>query len=273
MASIKASLFGETWVSRARESKDPTSWVSDVMATLDTTGAVYLDSLRLWFDGFPLSAKQKQGLVARIESFKNQEHLGAVNELAWWTFLQRQQFNANPIATTNTSTPDFRVIASSEFFIEVSTLNISEQDQATIQVRDSIALDHSETLRRVLGKVTAEKLKQLSYATERKRPSVLVLFDYTTWSAFGTQFYRFLADFLLGKPLGFQSLPAELSALVYVERKVFNGHVAISRLRSATYYNPFAKYSLPLGTFTSLSEFWCQVVKTESVSPDDWVWL
>lgn len=274
MASIKASIFGETWVNRARGSKDPTSWVRDVMATLDTTGSVYLASLRLWFNRFPVSAKQKHGLITRIESFNNQEHLGAVNELAWWTFLQRQQFKAAPIATTkNTSTPDFRVVASSEFFAEVSTLNISEKDQAIFLARNSIELDHSETLRRVLGKVTAEKLKQLSYATERRRPSVLVLFDYTTWSAFGTQFYQFLADFLLGKNLGFQNLPVELSALVYVERKVFNGHIAISRPRSATYYNPFAKYPLPLGTFTSLNQFWCQMVKTESVSPDDWVWL
>ena len=270
MTSKSAFIFDEDWISRARGNTDQASWANEVIATLDTAGGIYLASLRLWFDGFPLSTKDKQRLAAGIESFRNQDHLGAVNELAWWAFLQRQQFIANPIPTANTSTPDFQVVAPSEFFVEVSTLNISEQDQTKFQVGDSIELNHTETVRRVLGKLTAEKLKQLSYG---QKPSVLVLFDYTTWSAFGTEFYRFLADFLLGKQIGFRSLPVELSALVYVEKKVFNGHIAISRLRSAAYYNPFAKYPLPIGTFTSLNQFWCQMVKTESVSSDDWLWL
>lgn len=275
MASLKATVFDENWLSRARKSSGQMSWVNEVMETLDTTGGVYLASLRLWFNEYPLSAEKKQSLATHIESFNNHDHLGAVNELAWWTFLQRQQFSAKPIATTkNTSTPDFRVVSPSEFFVEVTTLNISEQEQKAFRAGDSIELNHTETVRRVLIKFTAEKLKQLSYAADRKKPVVLVLFDYTTWSAFGTQFHLFLADFLLGKQLGFQSLAGELSALVYVERKVFpNGHIAISRRRSATYYNPFAKYPLPIGTFTSLDQFWCQMVKTESVLSDDWVWL
>lgn len=269
----KTTIFDENWTERARASTEKMSWVKDVMATLDTAGGVYLASLRMWFNRFPLNIKQKKKLAADIESFKNEDHLGAVNELAWWAFLQREQFNANPIARTSSPTPDFQVLAPTEFFIEVSTLNVSKQDQSKFQAGDSVELNHAEMLRRVLGKLTAEKQRQLSYAADQKEPSVLVLFDYTTWSAFGTQFYRFLGDFLLGKQRGFQSLPIELSALIYVERKVFDGRIAISRLRSATYYNPHAKYPLAIGTFASMNQFWCQMVESESASPEGWVWL
>lgn len=271
--AAKTIIFDKSWTRRARASTDNTSWVRDVMATLDTTGGVYLASLRMWLNTFPLNAKQKKGLASRMESFKNEDHLGAVNELAWWAFLQREQHNIKPIATTSSPTPDFSVLAPSKFFVEVSTLNVSTQDQCKFQAGDSVELDHTETLRRILGKLTAEKQRQLSYAAGQKSPGVLVLFDYTTWSAFGTQFYRVLANFLLGEQRGFQGLSVELSALVYVERKVSNGRIAISRLRSATYYNPHAKYPLPMGTFASLNQFSCQIVESGSASPEGWVWL
>jgi len=227
----------------------------------------------LWFGRFPLSPKQKEALSTRIESFGNEDHLGAVNELAWWVFMQRGQLEATPIPASKTPTPDFQVVVPSEFFVEVSTLNVSERDKSKFETGESVELDHAETLRRVLGKLTSEKQRQLSYAADHKRPRVLVLFDYTIWSAFGTQFYRFLADFLLGKQRGFQSLPAELSALIYIERKVFDGRIALSCHRSAAYYNPYAKYVLPLGTFALLNQFRCQMVMTESNLADSWVWL
>ncbi len=269
----KLAIFDETWIKRAKATTDQASWAKDVMAAPDTSGGIYLSSLRLWFNGFPLSPKQKQRLAGSIESFQNEDHLGAVNELAWWTFLQKDQFSAQPIPTASSPTPDFLVTAPSEFFIEVSTLNVSDRDKSKFEAGDSVELDHAETLRRILGKLTDEKKRQLLYAADRKKPSVLVLFDYTGWSGFGTQFYKFLANFLLGKQRGFQSLPAELSALVYVERKIINGHIAISHLRSATYYNPYAKYTLPVGTFLSFNQFWCQMVTAESTSAESWVWL
>jgi hypothetical protein len=269
----RTTIFDINWIARARARTDKRSWVYDVMGDFDTSGGVYLASLRLWFNRFPLDPDQKRGLAVRIESFRNEDHLGAVNELAWWRFLQREQFNANPIPTASSPTPDFQVLTPSEFFIEVSTLNVSERDKSKFEAGDSVELDHDETLRRILGKLTTEKKKQLSYAAELKKPTVLVLFDYTTWSAFGTQFYRFLADFLLGKPRGFQNLPVELSALVYVERTVFDGHIAISRLRSAAYYSPYAKHPLPGGMFPSMNQFSWQIVAVESTSPESWVWL
>lgn len=269
------TIFDVDWINNARANTDDTSWVSDLIATLDTSGGIYLASLRLWFNRFPLNEKQKRGLAAKIENFRNEDHLGAVNELAWWAFLRQEQFNANPIAVRKSSTPDFWVRAPSEFFIEVSTFNVSKKDQLTLRVGDSVKLDHAGTMRRILEKFTDEKQKQFNYAVDRKMPCVLVLFDYTTWSAFGTHFYRFLANFLLGNNRGFQSLPVELSALVYVERKVFDdGRIAISRARSGVYYNPNAKYSLPEGTFTSLNQFWGQMVEPEAITTlEGWVWL
>lgn len=269
----KAVIFDANWIRQAQATASKKSWAHDAIEALDTTGGIYLSSLRLWFNEFPLKPKQKQALAARLESTKNEDHLGGVNELAWWAFLQKEQFHVNPIPPAKSSTPDFWVTAPSEFFVEVSTLNVSNQDKAKFEAREAAGLDHTETLRRILGKFTNEKQQQLLYAADQKKPGALVLFDYTTWSALGTQFYRFLGDFLLGKQCGFQGLPAELSALVYVERKCINGHIGISRLRSATYYNPNAKYALPLGTFTSLNQFWSQMVTTESVPTDYWVWL
>lgn len=252
---------------------DTTSWVHGVIEALDTTGDTYLSTLRLWLNKFPVNPKQKHALTMRLESKKNEDHLGAVNELAWWMFLQTEQFQVNPIPPANSSTPDFCIKAPSEFFAEVTTLNVSNQDKANWNACDSVKLDHTETLRRTLGKFTKEKQQQLLYAADRKTPSVLVLFDYTTWSGFGTEFHRFLGDFLLGEQRGFQGLPTELSALVYVERKYINDRIGISRLRSATYYNPNATYALPVGTFTQLNQFWSQMTTAESTSTDDWVWL
>ncbi len=268
-----SGVFDGTWLEDARAKQGGHSWVDDVIATLDNPGSKYLALLRLWFDRFPVSQKQKHDLRKRLESFNSEEHLGAVNELAWWTFMQQEGLKAIPVPTSTTPRPDFQVIAPAACFVEVSTLNVSDADKSKFETGRSVELDHADTLRRILGKVTGEKLRQLSYGAEQKKPAVVVLFDYTTWSAFGTHFYRFLADFLLGKQLGFQSLPSELSALLYVERKVCEGRIALSRRRSATYYNPCATHPLPLGTFAFLNQFWCENVTIEPESPDDWVWL
>jgi hypothetical protein len=270
----KRTIFDEGWLTRARLRRADVSWADEVMATVETNGGIYLESLRLWFNRFRLTSKQKQALATRLESLDKKDHLGAVNELAWWAFMQHEGMNAAPVPTSATPRPDFQIIAPAECFVEVSTLNVSDRDKSKFAAGGSVELNHSQTLRRILSKVTNEKRRQLSYAAGRKQPSVLVLFDYTTWSKFGTQFFRFLGNFLLGKQLGFHTVPSELSALVYVERKVHpDGRIAISRDRSAAYYNPSAKYPLPVGTFASVNEFWCQMVTTEPKSADHWVWL
>lgn len=275
----QTTIFDNDWIERTRKSArekkntEEESWAYDAIETLDTSGGIYLSSLRLWFNEFPLSSKQKNALAKRLESTKNDQHLGGVNELAWWAFLRKEQFHVDPIPTATTPTPDFRINASCELFAEVTTLNVSKPDQGNLDAANTIALDHGDTLFRICRKVVDEKMKQLTYAADKQKPCVLVLFDYTPWSAFGTQLYRFLADYLLGEQSGFKSLPMELSALIYVERKCVNGHIGINRLHSAVYYNPNAKYAIQVGTFSSLNQFWCQMVSTEAKSTESWIWL
>lgn len=270
----KNTIFDENWIANARSCDDESSWVKNVMTDIETTGGLYLSIIKVWFNAFPLQAKQKRKLKSDLENFKTEEHLGAVNELVLFSFLQREKFQIKPVPVAKGSTPDFSVSAPFEFYLEVSTLNVSQQDKKKIEQNSSIQLNHDETLRRVFGKLTNEKQKQLAYASNKKKPGVLVLFDYTSWSGFGTEFYRYLARFLLGEKCGFLSLPPELSALVYIERRFFDSRFAISRSRSAVYYNPCAKYHLTMGAFSAINQFWVQMVHSEPVTPSEaWVYL
>jgi hypothetical protein len=261
---------------------------------------MYLDTLRQWFDDFPLDSKKDKGhLKSHLESFTNDAHIGAVNELAWWGFMQRLDWQAAPVLEATEPRPDFHVHAPADFFVEVSTLNLSERERAQFDIGKvstvnpsgrerlqfdtdededededvGVPLDHAETCQRVVLKATKKKQRQMAYAASQKQPGVLVLFDYEIWSAFGTQFFDFLADFLLGKEQGFQRLPRELSALVYVERKVMEGRMAVSRERSAIYYNPDATYPLDVGAFALLQQFGCQPGAVAPQSADPWIWL
>lgn len=273
--AMNPTVFDERWVARARKCTEH-SWAYEVMKDIGTTGGIYLESLRLWFDKFPLSKKQKKSLKVRLESCRNEDHLGAVNELTWWEFMQQTDMTVMPIPTSRTHRPDFQVKAPTNFFVEISTLNVSDKDKAEFESGGAVALDHSETVRRILCKMTEQKRSQISYAAEQNKPCVLVLFDYTTWSAFGTQFFRFLADFLLGEEPEFRVLPDELSALVYVERKVSYGRIGISLDRSAIYYNPNAKHSLQEVLFPALNQFRHKMITSEPKRPESenhWFWL
>jgi hypothetical protein len=264
------TLFDATWLTQAQAKKSTDSWVTEVIAAPE--GTLYLDVLRVWFGRFPLnSIKDRRALKARLESLNTSDHLGGVNELSWWEFMRRTNLHAEPISTTTNPRPDFKVLTPTEFFVEVSTLNVSEAEKKKLECEGAIPLDHAETLRRLLLKAANDKKDQISYAASEGRACALVLFDYTMWSGFGTRFFRFLARALLGKTLEYAQLPVELSAIVYVERKVIDGRIAISRDRSAAYYNPHAKHPLPIGTFSVLRQFWCQMMETEPASPDYWI--
>jgi hypothetical protein len=269
----KKPIFGDGWLQTVRTKSANGSWAATVIESLDTTGRIYLLTLRLWFERFPLTPKQKQQLRTRLESLRDDEHLGGVNELAWWAFIVREGFTAAPLAPTAAPRPDFELRSPTGCFVEVSTLNVSQKDKARFEAQEGVALDHAETIRRVVGKLTDEKQRQLKYAADHKKPSVLALFDYTTWSGFGTLFYRTLGDYLLGKQLGFRRLPSELSAIVYLERKVLDGRMALSRNRSGVYYNPLALRPLPPGAFPSLNQFWSQLTAVDSTVDEHWLWL
>ena len=94
------------------------------------------------------------------------------------------------------------------------------------------------------------------------------------WSGFATLFCRSLSEFLLGKQLAFKTFPAELSAIVYLERRVLpDGRIALSRDRSAAYYNPLALYHLQPGSFSMLNQFWSQLISAHVTTTDHWIYL
>jgi hypothetical protein len=272
---VNQPIFGDDWVKTARAKSGSDSWANEVVDTLDTTGQIYLSTLRLWFDHYPLTPKQKRDLFARLENLQDDQHLGGVNELTWWAFMQHDGIKGDPLPVSTTPRPDFQLQPPADCFVEVSTLNISDSDKKAFEAKNSVALNHAETVRRVFGKLTnaPEKCEQLKYAAKKGKPSVLVVFDYTTWSGLGTQFFRTLGDTLLGAQFAFMKLPPELSAIVYLERKVLHGQIVLSRARSAIYYNPLALHPLRQGAFPSLAEFSCQVVSVESKSVEPWLWL
>jgi hypothetical protein len=267
------TIFDKKWIANANKLTDVDSWAHGVVDDIDTSGGIYLNTLRIWYERFPATNKQKKPLKQRIESFSNENHLGGVNELSWWEFLRSSSLYAEPVPTTTSPRPDFKVLTPTEFFAEVSTLNVSNNEKEKLEKDGAVSLNHTETLRRILLKSANDKRKQITFAANEKRPCCLVLFDYTTWSAYGTQFFRYLANFLLGQECGFKHLPIELSALVYVERKVINGRIGISRDRSAVYYNPNATFPLAIGAFAKLRQYWYQMIEVEPKYSDYWIWL
>jgi hypothetical protein len=268
-----SQIFDDKWLERASANSAATSWAREVIETLDRGGKTYLCTVRSWFDGFPLKPKQKEHLRLRLESLRNDQHLGGVNELAWWAFMLRETIAAAPLPPLKTPRPDFELQPPHNCFVEVSTLNVSQNDQKKIEANASIALDDAVTIRRLVRKLTDKKRNQLKYAADRAESGVLVIFDYTTWSGYGTQFDKAIGEFLLGQPLGFQYLPPELSALVYVERRVFDGRIGLSCHRSAMFHSPLALYPLPVATFSSLRQFRLQLVSVKSESIENWLWL
>ncbi|MBI4525443.1 MAG: hypothetical protein HY695_16705 [Deltaproteobacteria bacterium] len=259
------------WLRKAKARTAGDTWVDDVLGSIDAGGGVYLSTLRAWFDEFPLRGnKNKRAFKARIESFANEDHLGAVNEVSWWKFMERTGLEGIPLQPSKTARPDFYITSPSEFFCEVSTLNVSDNDKRSFRRCQGIDLDHRSTMKRLLLKVTREKQTQIAYGAQKHIPSVLVLFDYTTWSGFATEFYRYLAKLLLGSEGVLSLLPKDLSALVYIERKVLDGRIVLSRDRSAVYYNPSARHALPFGTLPTLIQFSNGIVEVRPNIPEPW---
>ena len=76
-------VFSKKWLNEHRQMVGDDTWVFRVMQDFHNYGEMYLDSLRQWYDSFPGSNKQKRNLKTRIESVKDEDHIGAVNELTW----------------------------------------------------------------------------------------------------------------------------------------------------------------------------------------------
>ena len=96
-------LFDNHWFDSASKKSHSNQWVDDVMHQINGAGGIYLNTLRLWFERFPVSKKQKKHLKNRIESFNNADHLGGVNEIVWWEFANSFGWTAKPIREVSAS--------------------------------------------------------------------------------------------------------------------------------------------------------------------------
>ncbi len=266
-------MFNQEWIDKATKLTDTNSWAHEVLDDLKSTGDIYLNTLRMWYKDFPGTEKQKKHLKQRIESFCNEDHRGGVNELSWWKFMQNNKFDVEPVPTAKGARPDFKVKNPTEFFIEVSTLNVSDKEKEQLERNGSIPLNHSQLLRRILLKSDNDKNKQISFAHQEGCPCCLVLFDYTTWSAFGSNFFRYLGNYPLEQGSCLQNLPKELSALIYVKRNVINGRIGLNLNHSFICYNQNAEYQLTPGTFSDFREYTHQLLEIESPCKKSWIWL
>lgn len=227
-------LFSDDWVASVINTES--SWVSDVLENENGFGDIYLKCISKWFAELPGSNKQKNHLRASLKSTNNSDHLGAVNELSWWTFWASREFKIEPIPTSRSSTPDFILKFQKLCVIfEVTTLNPSNDERCR-----EINYSQRKSLKRIIAKMYKEKIGQFQYGYTMKIPSALVLFNYDEWTGFGTQFHRLMDDSNL-----FSDELLELSAMIYVERFVIDGKPKLKKDSIVIIDNPNAKYPFP----------------------------
>ncbi len=246
-------LFDKDWKAKTRQLSQ--SWIHELFQSTEKEREIYFSQLRRWFANVQMTNKPKRKLRQRLQSHLNSEHLGAVNELTWLAFLKKLDFDVDTISETSSSRPDYVIHSPVEFYAEVTTLNVSDKNKSSIENEDVIELDHAETTRRLLGKVTDEKLEQLKYAFINNKPCVLVIYDYGWWSGFGTYYHLALKDHLFGERGYFEKLPNELSAIVYMMREVSDGAITVMLDKSAVYHHPDPLISLPKNTINQLQQF------------------
>lgn len=252
-------LFDNNWFDSVSKRPRGNQWIDYVMDQINGPGEIYLNTLRIWLERFPVSNKHKKHLKNRLQSFNNSDHLGGVNEIAWWEFINSFGWTAKPIDPGKGNTPDFNVTKPEDFFCEITTLNMSEKERKLLG-SVGVSLDYNRTIERIMKKVVSEKAGQIEYGASRKKPIFLVLFDYSFASHFATSFYHVLANFLLGETLGFIKLPTGLSGVVYVERHVNEeGKIGIGNERSVVYHNPNSFYKVSDSVFRMIRQYMIQM--------------
>ena len=236
-------MFDAEWRSRVSENCPSGSWVCELL-TEHQIGETYINNLRNWLDELPAEEKIKKDFIKRLESTENTAHWGALNEIIWWRVLQTQNSESSFIPTGAGSRPDLKVHYPVKYLTEITTLNRSKEDSLAWESGSVIELNDKKAIRRLLGKLTSEKICQLQYATDHELPGVLVIFDTSTFSNFGTDFKISLVNHLYGEPDNAANLPNQLSAIVYVEIQFIDGNFQLSTCRCGVLHNPNAKYSL-----------------------------
>lgn len=248
-------LYDKNWRDNINTKDLSSSWVGDVLEKIAEDGGVYLSTIREWFTKFPFaSADQSKHMRKRLESLNTADHLGAVNELFWYNLATFLEWQLKALAVESTA-PDFEVSSPACFYCEVTTLNVSQSDRQRFENGLTAALNHGREAARILRKATDEKIEQLRYGYNNRKPSVLVVFDYSTFSGLGTQRPRYLADALLHSSSGLQGMPKELSALLYLERYILKGRFRLRMSQSAAYHNPLADFSVEKEVFSWVTQF------------------
>jgi len=235
-------IFDNSWL---KKSHPEGSWAKQALENYSNTGATYLREISDWFNNYPGSNKRKNGLRAGLLNSDNFAHLGAVNELSWWSYLSSREKNISPIPEGKKPTADFEIQFDENLVIcEVTTVNISLEGEC-----NSLQYSQENTKRRILSKVRKDKLSQFVYGSDRKCPVILVIFNYDEWSGFGVDIGKGVVSYING-----HDVPQELSAIIYLERYVRSGKSMYKNDSTSVYLNPNAQFSIEEGAIESLME-------------------
>lgn len=255
---MKHKLYNQSWLDGIESKATQDSWAFDVIADINGSGGVYLAILREWFLSHPFPPKgKKKHMKNALESLTTKDHLGAVNELCWYRLLCDLSLSPEALPEGSSKTPDFKGTSTSgtEFFCEVTTLNVSGKDAASISAGNGALLNQEIEISRIIRKATEEKAEQLQFGHEDQKGMVFVVFDYSMFSGLGTQRPLALADALLKTPTGLQAMKPYLSAIIYVERYVKGGRCRIRTSQSAVYHNPSADYPISPELFGCFTQY------------------
>ncbi len=243
-------LFSDKWICHASNA-DHGSWAYDVWRSIDSSGVIYLNYLEKWYSSLPPKSDTNEHLRRRLQSHVNSEHLGGANELAWWAYMKQSGFDVLPVDTAASPRPDFHVISPCNFFAEVTTLNLSDEEVVALTRLAGARLSPKATLCRI-ARTCNEKLRQLKFGSDQGLPSILVIFDYSAFSGLGVG-----TNFDIEKALVIDQTSAfsdlnELSALVYIERSTRNGNPVFLQSKSIVFHNSQATFPLGLEVFPYL---------------------
>lgn len=255
---MKPNLYDQSWLSDVESKLSRNSWAYHVIKDVNESGQEYLSILREWHLSFPLPSRgKKKHMKNALESLNNYDHLGAVNELCWYRFMCDLAVSTQALQEGNGKTPDFKCTSPSgiEFYCEVTTLNVSSKETEFNACGIGTPLNQDAEISRIIRKATLEKAEQLKFGEKEQKPMVFVVFDYSTFSGFGTERPLALADALLKTSKGLEAMQPYLSAIIYVERYVRRGRCRIRASQSAVCHNPLAHRPLPLDIFGCFRQY------------------
>lgn len=255
---MKAELYNQYWLKKAQSEATQDSWAFNVIADINGNGGEYLAILRKWFLSHPPQSKgKKKHMKNALESLTNYDHLGMVNELCWYRLMCDLSLSPEALPEGTSKTPDFKGTSKSgtQFYCEVTTLNVSSKDSECIATGNGAPLNQNAEISRIIRKATDEKVEQLQFGQAEQKGMIFVVFDYSTFSNLGTQRPLSLADALLKTSTGLQAMQPHLSAIIYVERYVKEGRCNIRTSQSAVYHNPLADFPLIADLFGCFKQY------------------